>query len=296
MGTPYCRKRASEEVPAVIILCGGNSEEREVSITSGKNVYKSLKNEGVKSELFVWDGKFKSLERINSPCFIALHGSPGEDGSVQKYFDERGIKYTGAGCKSCEITYDKIKTKKLFTKMGIKTPRWWYERPNHFPYIAKSRFGGSSIGTKLCFYENGCELSNDYFYEEYINGREISVSIVELNGNITILPILEILPSGDFYDYDSKYKPDGAKLIAPAALTKKEQEQINKSALKIYKNMGLRDFARIDGIISKSEIYFLEVNSIPGMTPTSDLPASAKAAGLSLGKIVLQAVKSACRR
>ncbi len=296
MGTSHRRKRTSEEIPTVIVLCGGNSEEREVSISSGKNVHKSLKDEGIDSKLFVWEGKFKSLEKINSLCFIALHGSPGEDGSVQKYFEARGVKYTGSGSKSCELTFDKIKTKEFFIKMGIKTPRWWYKKPNHFPYIAKSRFGGSSIGIKLCFYENGCDLNGDYFYEEYIDGREISISIAELDGNITVLPILEIIPFGNFYDYDSKYKPNGAKLIAPAAITKGEQEQISNLALKIYKNMGLRDFARIDGIISGNEIYFLEVNSIPGMTSTSDLPASARAAGFSLGKIVLQAVKSACGR
>ncbi len=297
MGTSLCRKRASEEIPPLIVLCGGNSEEREVSIASGKNVHDSLEYEGVNSKLFIWNGDFKSLETIYSPCFIALHGSPGEDGNVQKYFEARGIKYTGSGARSCELTFDKIKTKEFFLKIGIRTPKWWTKKPEYYPYVAKPRFGGSSMGIKLCFNEDECrELNGDYFYEEYIDGREISVSIVELNGNITILPILEIIPSADFYDYNSKYKPNGAKLIAPAALTHEEKEQINKLSLKIFKNMKLRDFARIDGIIAKDEIYFFEVNSIPGMTPISDLTASARAAGISLGRIVLQAVKSACGR
>ena len=298
MGAPHRRKGTSKKIQTVTILCGGNSEERKISILSGKNVHDSLKKKGIGSKLFIWDGNFESLKKIDDPvCFIALHGSPGENGKVQNYLEKLGIKYTGSKAESCELTYDKIKTKEFFLKIGVKTPKWWEKKPNHYPYMIKPRFGGSSIGTKLCFAKSDCQTSNnDCFYEEYIDGREISISIVEINGNVEMLPILEIIPAGDFYDYNSKYTSNGAKLIAPAALSKSEQTHITKLSLKIYKYMALRDFARIDGIISREEVYFLEVNSIPGMTPMSDLPASAKAGGYSLGEIALQAIKTACRR
>ena len=295
MGSTDSRKGTSQEIPKVTVLCGGSSNEREISILSGKNIFNVLKKEGVKTKLLVWNGNFKALNEVTSPCFIALHGSPGEDGSVQRYFEKRRIKYTGSNDKSCELTYDKIITKEIFEKLGIKTPKW-KNKPRELPCVMKPQFGGSSLGIKLCFSKNDCEHQKGYFYEEYVDGREISVSIVDVDGKPVVLPILEIIPSNTFYDYKSKYNPRGAKLITPAPLTNFERRAIEKMSLKVYRELSLRDFARIDGIISKDGIYFLEVNSIPGMTQLSDLPASASAGRISLGKIALNAVLSALRR
>ena len=295
MGSTNSRKRTSQEISKVTVLCGGSSNERKISILTGKNVFNVLKEEGVKAKLFIWDGDFKILNEVTSPCFIALHGSPGEDGSVQRYFEKRGIKYTGSNAKSCELTYDKIITKEIFRKLGIKTPAW-KNKPREFPCIMKPRFGGSSLGIKLCFSRSDCEHREGYFYEKYIDGREISVSIVDVDGKPVVLPILEIIPSNTFYDYESKYNLKGAKLISPAPLTNFERRAIEKMSLKVYRELSLRDFARIDGIISKDGIYFLEVNSIPGMTQLSDLPVSASAGRIPLGKIALNAMLSALRR
>lgn len=295
MGSTDSRKGTSQEIPKVTVLCGGSSNEREISILSGKNIFDVLKEEGVKTKLLVWDGNFEVLNEVTSPCFIALHGSPGEDGSVQRCFEKRGIKYTGSNAKSCELTYDKIITKEIFKKLGIKTPEW-ENKPREFPCVMKPRFGGSSLGIKLCFSKDDREHPKGYFYEKYIDGREISVSIVDVDGKPVVLPILEIIPSNTFYDYESKYNPRGAKLITPAPLTNFERHVIEEMSLKVYRELSLKDFARIDGIISKDGIYFLEVNSIPGMTQLSDLPASASAGGISLGKIALNAVLSALWR
>ncbi|WP_428013844.1 D-alanine--D-alanine ligase family protein [Athalassotoga sp.] len=278
------------------MLCGGTSPERDVSISSGKNVLKALKNLGMNSEIMIWNGDFKELDAINSMCFIMLHGSPGEDGSVQRFFEERNVPYTGSDSKSCEITIDKIKTKEYFQKLKIKTPKWSSD-PSSFPCVFKPRFGGSSIGVRIIFSETEIgRSSEDGFYEDYIDGREITVSILDIDGIPTVLPILEIIPKGKFYDYESKYSPDGSKLITPAPLNFWERSEIEKAALKVYKEINCRGFARIDGIILNGEFYFLEVNAIPGMTPTSDLPASARAFGLEMEDVVIELLYSAMRR
>lgn len=294
MGSISSRKKIEGKISKVIVLCGGTSQERDVSISSGKNILKALKNVGINSELLIWDGNFKTLESIDSMCFIMLHGSPGEDGSVQRFFELKGIPYTGSGSKSCEITIDKLKTKAYFERLNVKTPKWSND-PKKFPCVFKPRFGGSSIGVRILFSQS--EVSHeDGFYEEYIDGREITISILDIDGVPTVLPILEIIPKGKFYDYESKYSPDGSKLIAPAPLNIQERIEIEKAALKVYKEIKCKGFARIDGIISNEEFYFLEVNAIPGMTPTSDLPASAKAFGLEMEDVVIELLDSATRR
>ncbi len=293
MGASNGREEVKGKISNVTVLCGGTSPEREVSISSGRNVFESLKKLKIESTLFIWDGDFKSLESVNPICFIMLHGSPGEDGSVQRFFESRGIIYTGSNSKSCEITIDKIKTKEYFQSMKVNTPRWSFH-PEEFPCVFKPRFGGSSIGVKIYF--SSKEITGeekDGFYEDYIDGREITISVLDIKGNPTVLPILEIIPKGKFYDYNSKYSPQGSTLIAPAPLNISERNEIEKAALKVYKEIGCRGFARIDGIISNGSFYFLEVNAIPGMTPTSDLPASAKAYGLSMEDVVIEILNSA---
>ncbi len=295
MGSTSSREKIKGKISKVIVLCGGTSPEREVSISSGKNVLKALENLGIKSEIMVWNGDFKALNAIDSMCLIMLHGSPGEDGSVQRFFEERNIPYTGSSSKSCEITIDKIKTKEYFQKLNLKTPKW-SKAPISFPCVFKPRYGGSSIGVEIIFSESKMNTVEDGFYEEYIDGREITVSILDIDGNPTVLPILEIIPRGRFYDYESKYSPDGSKLITPAPLNFWEKNEIEKEALRVYKEIKCRGFARIDGIISNGEFYFLEVNAIPGMTPTSDLPASARAFGLEMEDVVAELLDSAMRR
>jgi D-alanine-D-alanine ligase len=297
MGSTDGRKKAERKIPKVIILCGGSSPEREVSILSGRNVKNVLESKNVEAELFIWNGEFNDLEKVNSPCFIALHGAPGEDGSVQRHFEEHGIKYTGSDPKACEVTFDKLATKEFFKENGFKTPKWW-NSCKKLPCVLKPRYGGSSLGVKLCFVRDECKSNakEEHFFEEYIDGREISISVVEIKGKIEVLPILEIIPSSTFYNYKSKYKTSGAKLIAPAPLQNEETKMIAIMAKNIYRGLGLRDFARIDGIISKDGIYFLEVNSIPGMTVFSDLPASAKAGRVFMDEIILGALESSLRR
>ncbi len=297
MGSTEGGGRVTKEIPHVTVLCGGSSPEREVSISSGKNVHGSLVNLGIDSELFLWDGRIGSLNGIKSICFVALHGSPGEDGVVQRYFESRNVIYTGSDSKSCELAHDKIEMKRIFSEVDAETPKVM-EKPDRFPCIFKPKTGGSSIGVRLCFSRKDCyDVSeNGNFYEDYIDGREITVSVVDIDGLPTVLPVLEIIPKGKFYDYESKYAEGGASLIAPAPLTKGEFKAIRNAALNVYRELNCRDLARIDGIISNGKIYFLEVNPIPGMTPTSDLPASALAMGLSLDDVVLSVIRAAVRR
>ncbi len=295
MGSTNSRRKVERKIQEVTVLCGGTSNEREVSISSGENVKNILKSVGIKVKLVVWDGKKESLKEVTSPCVVMLHGEGGEDGKVQTYLEELGVKYTGSGPKSCEITFDKLETKKIFQKLGIKTPRT-YNDNLEFPCVLKPRRGGSSIGTKICFRKDECVRNGNWIVEEYIDGREISVSVVELYSEIVVLPILEIIPTHTFYDYESKYSKRGAKLIAPAALTNQQKENIENSCKKVFSYLNMHDYARIDGIISRGEVYFLEVNAIPGMTKLSDLPASAKAGKFSMADILISAVESSLRR
>jgi|UniRef100_A0A7V3RD97 D-alanine-D-alanine ligase len=296
MGTRIRGEKIEREISKVVVLCGGTSPEREVSISSGKNIFNSLKNLKISSELFIWDGKLESLNFINDLCFISLHGSPGEDGSVQRYFESKGVIYTGSDSKSCELMMDKIKTKEHFKKIGVKTSDW-SSKPEEFPCVFKPRFGGSSIGVKIFFSKDDLSLeAENGFFEKYLDGREITISILDTGSGPEILPILEIIPKGKFYDYDSKYLPDGSTLITPAPISLSEKKEIEEFSLKIYEEFNCKGFARIDGIISYEGIYFLEINAIPGMTLTSDLPASARAAGLCMDDVVKSILSSAMRR
>ncbi len=295
MGATNSGRKIEREIQKVTILCGGISDEREISIASGKNVKEVLENHGLECELLIWDGKKESLAQVKSPCVVMLHGKGGEDGIVQDYLERIGVKYTGSSSNACKITFDKLKTKEIFCKMGIKTPEI-YESRKEFPCVAKPRYGGSSIRTKICFKSDECEEEKDFIFEKYIDGREISISVVEIRGKIVVLPILEIIPRGTFYDYESKYTENGARLIAPAPLNDGEKKEIELSAKKVFSYLKMRDYARIDGIISKDGVYFLEVNSIPGMTKLSDLPASARAGKFSMADILLSAIESSLRR
>lgn len=285
----------------IALIYGGNSNEREVSIESAKNVEKAIKNLGY--TLFKYDLKYdfekflKEHKRIDL-VFNVVHGYEGEDGTLQKEFEKLGIKYVGSNSLVSEETFDKLifmkKIGKNFSIPDYVSTKKYIGPPFEFPLIIKPRKSGSSLGIHICHnieeYKKFLieELKNysEMIIQKFIKGREISVSIIEKNKEIIVLPILEIKPKKEFYDYEAKYTEGLTEFEVPAHLNKELEEKIKNDFGKIFKDIRLKDFARIDAIVKENDYYILEANTIPGLTELSDLPQSAYAYGLSFEKLI----------
>ncbi len=296
----------------VAVLYGGISREREISIKSGRRVHEALLKKGYESVLVdVREDFLKDVWKLRDfdVIFVMLHGSFGEDGRIQGVLDYLGVPYTGSGVQASSICFDKLRSYQILSG-EITIPNYVViEKPTShspfgFPCFIKPRMEGSSIGAHICHNEEELlefsrkELSvyRELLLMEYVMGREVTVSIVEIDGVPKALPILEIVPRKEFYDYEAKYTPGMTDLVVPAPLNEEEEKEIVESALKAYKILGCKSFARIDGILKEGNFYFLEANSIPGMTETSDLPASAKAAGYELEDIVEIILKTSLKK
>ena len=284
----------------VAVIMGGKSSEREISLKTGRAIVKALKELG--HEVYTFDLSpelpCKLLELKPDKVFIALHGSPGEDGTVQGMLEILGIPYTGSDTITSAVCIDKDFTKRILQRENVKTPAWEviYEekdlehlRWNTFPAVVKPAREGSSIGLKVVnslselkkYAEKLLKKSGKVMIEEFIKGKDLTVGI--LKGEP--LPVIEIRPKKGIYDYESKYTKGMSEyiIIKDEALTKKLHE-ISK---KIYRVLSLKDFARIDFRLSEEgEIYFLEVNTIPGMTELSLLPMAAGAKGVDFQKLI----------
>ena len=230
--------------------------------------------------------------------FLALHGENGENGKLQAAFDLLGIKYTGTDYLGSALAMNKLLAKQLFIANGIKTPRFYILDDNisidnnmEFPRVVKVSCGGSSIGVfitntkeeyRLALNEAGM-IDKEILVEEYIDGREFSVGII--GGEA--LPVIEIIPKDGFYNYKSKYQSGYAMEVCPAHLSIEKTDEIQKLAQRVYHALKLKVYARIDFIISNKtgEIYCLEANTLPGMTPTSLIPQEALAIGLSFSSL-----------
>jgi D-alanine-D-alanine ligase len=295
----------------VAVLYGGISREREISLRSGKRVYEALLKKAYNAELIdvredflrdVW-----SLKKFDA-IFVMLHGTFGEDGTIQGVLEYLGVPYTGSGVQASAICFDKLRSYQILSGhvtlpkyMVIKKPA--SESPFGFPCFLKPRMEGSSIGAHVChdekelyeFSKIELERYDEMILMEYVRGRELTVSIVEIDGKPQALPILELRPKKEFYDYEAKYTPGMTEFILPAPLNEEEEKEVIEASLKAYKELGCRSFARIDGILRNGKFHFLEANSIPGMTETSDLPASARAAGYTFEDIVEIVLKSSLK-
>ena len=228
-------------------------------------------------------------------CFLALHGGLGENGKLQALLDIFGIKYTGSNYQGSLLAMDKHISKQLFVQNKILTPAWQVVQKVHTltipaPCVVKPISNGSSIGVQIV--ENAVALptairqaqiySQRVLVEEKINGREFSVGIL----GETILPIIEIIPQNGFYDYANKYQVGATLEITPAEISPTLSEKLGYLALKVHRLLGLEVYSRIDFIVTETEeVYCIEANSLPGMTPTSLLPQEATAMGLSYGQL-----------
>lgn len=284
----------------IIVLAGWVSREREVSLRSGEKIYNALLKKGYKVTLVdpMLDGWDKVLK--GDIVFIALHGKPGEDGTVQGFLETFNIPYTGSGILASSLAMNKVASKRIFKSVGLLTP--FFVSLDEFnsiddfieealispgiPLVVKPVSEGSSIGVTIVkereklggVVRDTIKRFGDIFVEEYIEGREITVGILEIDGKPVALPILELAPKNEFYDYEAKYTQGLTDFIIPARMNPEKYKLAQRMALRAHTALGCVGFSRVDLITDRNDNpYVLEVNTIPGMTDLSDLPAMAKA-------------------
>ena len=283
----------------IAVLCGGWSEERLISLKSGDSVYKCLKENGYEvSKIDVktaYEAFNKELYSKFDLVFILLHGRGGEDGEIQKFFEENDIVFTGSNSQSSRITMNKIKTKEIWKKNNIKTPEYFIYEENFQidnlssfeKWVIKPNLEGSSNG--ISFYNNieGNEdfqkkinLAKKYddsvLIERFIDGKEITVPII----NKRCLSPIHIIPEGEFYDFDAKYISNKTKYLE-YAIESERLDILNNLVIKAYELVGAENWGRIDIIDDGIDYFLIELNSVPGMTETSLVPKSSHLSGIS---------------
>ncbi len=261
----------------IAIITGGETGERDVSIKSAQNVANLI--DFAETETFVFPEEkdlFLNSTKSFDVAIPMIHGAGGEDGTLQKLLESLNIPYIFSRIETHKIGIDKIKTKEIVSTIGITSPK----ETSDFPTFVKPRFGGSSVASKLCASQE--ELDNlikenpkiELIREEPIKGREFTVGIVERDGKTFPLPVVEIIPKGAFFDFENKYNPEKlATEICPAKITEDLTKELQRQALEVHKLLKARHVSRSDLIVTQEEkIYFLEINTIPGMTDTSLIP------------------------
>ncbi len=298
-----------KKIKSVLVILGGTSGERSVSLESGKACIKALKKKGYKVSIF--DPKFKNFNQINKSnidvIFNALHGRDGEDGVAQSYFEYLKIPYTHSGVISSYNAMNKINSKKLFIENKIKTPKFFSLNKFNFkknklnkiinlkkikfPIVTKPINEGSSLGVEVCKNKEKLLKSinrllkkyNEIILEEYIGGQEIQVAVI--NGKP--LGAIELIPKRLFYDFKAKYtKKAKTKHVMPARLQKKDYKKVLMIAKKTHEVLNCRGVTRSDFKFYNKNFYLLEINTQPGMTSLSLVPEIANHSGITFENLV----------
>jgi D-alanine-D-alanine ligase len=310
----------------VAVLKGGPSLERQVSLRSGARVEDALDKLG--HEVVPIDVGSDLVERLRESnadvAFVALHGRGGEDGTVQEILEIVGMPYTGSSVLACIRTMDKVLTKHLLVRKGLPTPDFFafnemafkefgaaealpaIEDRLGFPIVVKPATQGSALGIEFAGTPEDVpqaliaafSYDDKVLLERYIEGRELAVSLLEREGDVQALPIVEALPKEEyFYDFDARYEIGKTQFVCPADLPQELSRQAQEVAVAVYRLLGCYGFARVDMILSKEgELQVLEGQAIPGLTETSLLPQAAEAAGMSFEALVDQLVEQALAR
>lgn len=327
----------------IAVVCGGLSNERDVSITSGSCVARALREKGHKvvlvdlyygysgdytdpAELFereqedfrycvaeetpdiekmLADGDGSRIGRnVIEICraadisFLALHGEDGENGKLQATFDMYGIKYTGSGYLGSAIAMNKELSKIMFRHNGINTPPGIVLEKgakSHedvgFPCVVKPCSGGSSVGTSIVHgrdeYEQALEIAfkfeNRVLVEKYVKGRELTVGVIDGKA----MPVIEIIPKSGWYDYKNKYQAGLTEEICPAPISEEETDKVQRLAERVSATLMIDVYCRADFLLNEAdgELYCLEANTLPGMTPTSLVPQMGAAQGMDFGEV-----------
>ena len=292
----------------IALLYGGFSAERKISIKTSKNIFENLDKK--KYQVFLFNPKTeldKFIEAVNSKkidlVFPALHGLLGEDGAIQGLLEILGLPYVFSGVLASSLAMDKERTKKILKTEKILMPYSVVIEKDYssnilnkikLPVVIKPIFQGSSLGVFIV--KNQKELGNairkafkfgtELMAEEFIEGREITAAVLG-NKKLQVLPLVEIRPkTAEFFDFQSKYEPGASDEICPAPINEKLSKKIQEQAVKIHRIFGCRGVTRSDFVIKNNKPYFLEINTIPGMTENSLVPLAAAAAGLSFSQLI----------
>ncbi|MGA2090862.1 MAG: D-alanine--D-alanine ligase [Endomicrobiales bacterium] len=290
------------------VLFGGQSAERAISLKSGQAVLKALRDAGANVVGIDAgpDVAFHIRKKRITFAYITLHGPLGEDGTMQGLLEVMGIPYCGCGVLASAVAMDKIATKRMLDSEKLPTPRWQsltrneplktLFRPSRShkivvkPVSQGSAIGVSIVDSKKDLYKAialASRFDSRVLIEEYIAGTEITVGIL----GDRALPVVEIVPQGKFYDFDSKYRPGQSTHLIPPRLPKPVIHRVEKLALSVFQVLGCRAMARIDMIVdAQHRPWILEANTLPGMTETSLYPDAARAAGISFSDLVLKVI------
>lgn len=306
----------------IAVITGGEAAEAGISLKSAGVVCKHLNKDKYNVFKVVIDGNDWIVERDNPvklkidkndftftieghkitfDCvFMALHGTPAEDGKLQGYFDMLKMPYNACGVLQAALTFDKLRCKEYLAALGIKTAEAYLLTKDTtqktqdlgFPVFVKPNKNGSSYGASkvnneqelLPAIENAFKYDNEILVEEYLQGTEVTCGVITINGKITALPLTEIRSKGAFFDYKAKYEGNSSE-VTPAEIDAGIAKKIQETSEFIYRKLDFKGMCRIDYIIKGSDYYMLEVNSIPGLSEESIVPKQAKALGISLERL-----------
>jgi D-alanine-D-alanine ligase len=321
------------EKPNIAVIAGGDSSEFVVSVKSGDNVFAAIdtgkftpwlvlmqendwnvfKNEKKIAAIDKTDFSFSlNGNKIRFDfAYITIHGTPGEDGILQGYFELLRIPYSTSNVHSSSLTFNKWFCNNYLKSFGIKMAKSVKVRNGHninsaqlikqlgLPLFVKPNAGGSSFGITKVKNEN--ELAealkkawkecNEALAEEFVDGKEFTCGLVKFQNKTLVFPVTEIIPKNEFFDFDAKYTPGAADEITPARLPEELYEKCQQLSSEIYDHCQCSGIARVDFILKEKEFYFLEVNTTPGMTSTSFIPQQIKAMGFTLTEIISQIIE-----
>jgi len=291
----------------VAVLMGGPSAEREISMKTGASAIESLRAAGLRVSPLDVQGPNFELPTGTDVAFLALHGTFGEDGQIQRILETRGVPYTGSDAESSERAFDKAAAKEAFVAAGVPTPRCIVVerdvRPLSAmkpPVVVKPSRQGSSYGVTIVTEPTEFERAIDEAWrydqkllvEQFVNGREFTVGIFDGRA----LPVVEIRTKRRFFDYKAKYDGESEEIV-PAEIDPLTTQRIQDVALRAHESLGCRDYSRVDVMLgANGDLFVLEVNTLPGLTAQSLLPKAARAAGLSMKALCARLVKMAWER
>lgn len=308
--------------PSVLVLAGGLSHERDVSVRSGRRVAEALRGAGFDVDERDMDATLLPALQDDPPAcvFPVLHGAAGEDGAIRDVLDLLGLPYVGSRPDACRIAFDKPAAKTLLERAGVATPASVVlphaafrelgaaavlaavDKALGLPLMVKPTRAGSALGASVV--RSAAELpaamvacfsyGDTALIERYVEGTEVAVSVIDLGDGPVALPVVEIVPDGGLYDYTARYTAGMTEFFVPARLSDEITEAVTDAALTAHDVLGLRGLSRSDLVVdANGEVQFLEVNVAPGMTETSLLPQAVEAAGLDLGEVCAALVRDA---
>ncbi len=287
----------------IAVLIGGKSSEAEVSLQTGQAVVQALKSLALDIEIVDLSRDYvKQLSAGTfSKAFIAAHGHGAEDGVAQAVLEALNIPYTGSDILASALAMDKIKSKLIWQQLGLPTPNFSLVSKDSYdleiPIVIKPVSQGSSIGVTIVKERDklaeaislAFEYDKQVMAEQYIEGAEFTVGIVGQE----ILPVIRIITTGKFYDYDAKYCSEDTKLVIPSGLSDKQEKEIKSLAWQAFQSLGCSGWGRVDFMQDKSgQLYILEVNTIPGLTTHSLVPTAAASLGWSFNDLILNILKT----